>query len=271
MPHAPQFEGSICVSTHFPPQFTVPPRHCEAHVPLEQTSPLAHAFAHAPQFAGSICVSTHFPPQSVVPPAQLEAQVPFEQTSPLLHALPQAPQLAGSSLVCTHCPPQSVAPGHAFPPVPPVAPVAPTFPVPPVAPPPSPPRPPSLAPTPLIGPLSEPPQPTGSPNAVIAAKPSAPPSSFVRESFMVFSSSQSNVSRPPQGRQTRGPCLYTGRRPNLPFAARSKPGLAGLGTGSVGYQLRAILGRILDHKKQRAPHFRSGRELRADLKRRREG
>lgn len=67
MPHAPQFAGSLFVSTQRFPHCVVPPPHEESHLPFEQNSLGAHAVPHAPQFAGSKSVTVQTPLQSVAP------------------------------------------------------------------------------------------------------------------------------------------------------------------------------------------------------------
>jgi hypothetical protein len=73
-PHAPQFTGSRCTSTHDPPQSVSPVGQLVAQWPAVHAWPGPHAVPHAPQFAGSRCTSTHDPPQSISPVGQLVAQ-----------------------------------------------------------------------------------------------------------------------------------------------------------------------------------------------------
>ena len=104
----PQFESSLEVSTHAPPQSVSEPAQLESHVPSEQTSPLAHAVPHAPQWLASLLVSVHAPAQSVSPVGQ--PQLPPRQSSSGRHAKSHAPQWASSLPTSTHPPPQSVSP-----------------------------------------------------------------------------------------------------------------------------------------------------------------
>ena len=70
MPHAPQFDGSVVVSTHAPPHDSRFPG--QPHTPLVQAAPGAQALPHAPQFCGSFLVFTHWPLAQIVwPGAQL--------------------------------------------------------------------------------------------------------------------------------------------------------------------------------------------------------
>jgi hypothetical protein len=47
----PQCIGSVCKSTHDPPQAVSPSAHDAAHVPFEQTRSLEHALRHPPQWS----------------------------------------------------------------------------------------------------------------------------------------------------------------------------------------------------------------------------
>ena len=84
VPQAPQFAGSVSVSTQLLPHCVEPPRHATAHCPIEQSSPAAHVVPQAPQFAGSFIVSMQAPlqtvPEHVGPPPP--TQLPFVHVSP---------------------------------------------------------------------------------------------------------------------------------------------------------------------------------------------
>jgi hypothetical protein len=96
LPHAPQFEGSLCVSLHV-----------GAHLPLVHTSPLGQALPHAPQFVSLCVTSTQLPLQSVSPALHVSVHLPWLQTSPEGHAFAQLPQCFASEVVSTqslpHC------------------------------------------------------------------------------------------------------------------------------------------------------------------------
>jgi len=117
-PQPPQFNGSVCVSTHAEPHAVSPvpqPVAVETHAPAEQISPVPHACPHVPQFAGSDCVSTHDAgvPHEVNPVSQVHAPAAQNCRSP--HVVPQSPQLRGSLVTSTHAVPPPV--GHVLPPV----------------------------------------------------------------------------------------------------------------------------------------------------------
>ena len=62
MPHAPQLEVSVLVSTQEDPHVVLLPQSV-LHVPLWHTLPLGQTVAQAPQCAGSELSSTHLPLQ----------------------------------------------------------------------------------------------------------------------------------------------------------------------------------------------------------------
>jgi hypothetical protein len=78
VPHAPQFAGSLRVSTQAPEQVLRPPVH--AHWPATQRLAPVQAVPQAPQFARSLRVSTQAPPQLVRPVAHVVVQMPALQT-----------------------------------------------------------------------------------------------------------------------------------------------------------------------------------------------
>ena len=65
VPHVPQFEGSVCVSTQLPEQLSAPFGHDMPQLPFEHTRPAPQAVSQLPQCAPSVCVSTHSVPHSV--------------------------------------------------------------------------------------------------------------------------------------------------------------------------------------------------------------
>jgi hypothetical protein len=82
-PQAPQFWGSVVVSTHALPHASVIAEHDGAHALEAQTSPVAHVMPHAPQLPGSVVRSTQRPPQFFCPAGQ--RQTPFTQCRPPEH------------------------------------------------------------------------------------------------------------------------------------------------------------------------------------------
>jgi len=88
----PQCVGSFIVSTHLPPQLTVPIGHTTPHWPFRHMLPFVHALPHWPQFRLSLARFTQALPHTVVPPVQLKAHWPLEQTCPGWQTLPQTPQ-----------------------------------------------------------------------------------------------------------------------------------------------------------------------------------
>jgi hypothetical protein len=114
---APQFVGSLCVLTHWPPQRVWPPEHVYLHtlfwhVTVAPEGGAPQAVPHPPQLSGSLEVLTHAPLQDVYPVSQLIPHCPPAHVAlpccgtmqPLLHE----PQLLGSFCVSTHCPEHSV-------------------------------------------------------------------------------------------------------------------------------------------------------------------
>jgi hypothetical protein len=113
LPHAPQFEALLSVSTQTPKQSTlIPPGH--RHAPSMHWKPARHALPHAPQLSSSSSRFAQVPPQSRVPVGHTHA--PDWQSCPARHSLPQAPQLVGSLARSTHpASPQSVSPSSVQP------------------------------------------------------------------------------------------------------------------------------------------------------------
>lgn len=83
IPHAPQFLGSVWVSTHAEEQFFWFAPHAAVQTPLLQTWLAPHAVPHAPQFLGSFNVAEQVPPQF----SSVKGQVQW----PLVH--PRLPQV----------------------------------------------------------------------------------------------------------------------------------------------------------------------------------
>jgi hypothetical protein len=75
-PQPPQLLLSVCVFTHAPPQFVVPPIHVVEHVPLMHTWPVVHAIVQLPQCIASVAVLMQVPLQSVVPLGHAHAPPP---------------------------------------------------------------------------------------------------------------------------------------------------------------------------------------------------
>lgn len=76
-PQAPQFIGSLRVSTQTPPQRTCPAGHAPApQRPAAQAIPAGQVMPQTPQFIGSPCVSMHDPPQSDCPAGHPAAHAP---------------------------------------------------------------------------------------------------------------------------------------------------------------------------------------------------
>jgi len=63
VPHPPQFEVSLAVSTHEPLQSVFVPQSVE-QAPALQTLPAGHAVAQSPQCAAFESTSTHAPPHA---------------------------------------------------------------------------------------------------------------------------------------------------------------------------------------------------------------
>lgn len=105
---APQFVGSLRVSTHAPLQAVEPEAQLSAHLPWEQVSILPHLVPHAPQFATSAARFTHAPAQAVYPASHVIPHWPLAQTAApwrgAAHLVSQAPQCAGSLSSRRHWP-----------------------------------------------------------------------------------------------------------------------------------------------------------------------
>jgi hypothetical protein len=83
VPHVPQFEGSVVVSTHVPPHPVFPGAQ---HKPLLHVAPAVQTVPHAPQLLESELRSRHAPPQFVVPPPHVRPHTPPEHSSPVAQA-----------------------------------------------------------------------------------------------------------------------------------------------------------------------------------------
>jgi hypothetical protein len=113
VPHAPQFMGSVLVSTHTPPHVVDPAE--QTQTPLVHASPLAHVRPHAPQLFRSDETSAHPVAHATSPAGQMHA--PPAHVAPGPQLCPHVPQCAGVVVKSTHSPgagPQRVVPvGHA--------------------------------------------------------------------------------------------------------------------------------------------------------------
>ena len=109
MPHAPQLEKFVVVSTQAPLHNAWPLGHWH-WLPL-QVWPAGQALPHAPQLATSLVRLTQLPLHAVCPPAQLRAQLPLEQTLPLGQLLSQVPQWSTADSKSTQALPHAVRPG----------------------------------------------------------------------------------------------------------------------------------------------------------------
>ena len=76
VPHAPQLEGSFCVSRHDPVQLVRSAGHESWQRPSEHTLPAGHATPHAPQLRLSLRTSTQRSVQYVCPAEHSTAQRP---------------------------------------------------------------------------------------------------------------------------------------------------------------------------------------------------
>jgi hypothetical protein len=121
LPHAPQFDVSVCVSTQALPHFVKPAMQVKSHDPALQTgTPFAggvHTVPQDPQWLGSVCWFTHAPLHALKPASHTKPQVDAEQVAVLcagaVHTCPQAAQFWVSLVVSTQLPPQLVWPiGH---------------------------------------------------------------------------------------------------------------------------------------------------------------
>lgn len=130
-PQRPQFNGSVCRSTHEAPHTERPAS--QRHMPSRQncggrhtTSPLSqlgaashtpstharqarHRRPQAPQLAVSVRASTQRAPHAIRPVGH--THVPASQTPPCWQRRPQPPQCVGSDRVSTHAPGHGVSPG----------------------------------------------------------------------------------------------------------------------------------------------------------------
>jgi hypothetical protein len=113
---APQWSGSLCVSTHFPSQLVVSPGHEMMQELPEHTSFWAQVLAQVPQCWLSFVKFTHALPQVENPESHdIEHSPPWHTGRPLSgagHALPHVPQLAVDVWVSTHWAPHFVNAGE---------------------------------------------------------------------------------------------------------------------------------------------------------------
>jgi len=110
MAQAPQFSGSVAVSSQLCPQAVNGAVQVATQAPAWQklVAP-PHALPHIPQLSGSPASERQMPPQSWVPVGHVHE--PSTQVVPCSQVIPQPPQFLGSVPVSTHWPPQSVVPG----------------------------------------------------------------------------------------------------------------------------------------------------------------
>jgi hypothetical protein len=87
---APQFAGSVCVSTQWPLHAVIVPGH--EQTPAMHVVPAAHVVPQVPQFIGSIVGSTHTLPHDACPVGHITRQVPSVHASLSAQALSQVPQ-----------------------------------------------------------------------------------------------------------------------------------------------------------------------------------
>jgi hypothetical protein len=99
VPHFPQLEAALEVSTHDPPQLVRVPQ-SPPQMPVLQTLPLGHTVAHLPQWVESELRSMQAPLQLVKPGLHTTSQTLLVQTAaPFVgtrHTVPHFPQLATS-------------------------------------------------------------------------------------------------------------------------------------------------------------------------------
>lgn len=115
-PHAPQFDRSIMVLAHEPPQFTVTPVHVVTHSPPRQARAMVppsvavvpQALLHMPQLRGSLVRFTQTPLQDISPGGHWQA--PPRHSRPAVQVMPQPPQFSSSVFVSTQPPAHAVRP-----------------------------------------------------------------------------------------------------------------------------------------------------------------
>jgi len=114
MPHPPQLNSSLEVTTHAPSQLVCPGGHVAVQAPFTQVCAFGHSAAQAPQLVTLFCKSTQLRPHAVRPAWQLVVQAPLTQTSAGGQRVPQAPQLFESDASSVQLPSQLAEPGHAW-------------------------------------------------------------------------------------------------------------------------------------------------------------
>jgi hypothetical protein len=104
----------VRVSTHAPPQATVPAEQVKPQTPFAHRAvPPAgagHALLQAPQCCALLVTLTQAPAQARRPAALSRTQSPPWQASPAAQERPQAPQFRGSVARATQAPLQSAVP-----------------------------------------------------------------------------------------------------------------------------------------------------------------
>jgi hypothetical protein len=112
LPQAPQFSGSLLVSTQRPSHEV--PAQSIVHSPLSQVaapfSPAMQLVPHAPQLPSDELKLTHVPPQLVLSASHASVHAPLEQTLPRLQRAPHAPQCSGSLLRSAQSSPHDTSP-----------------------------------------------------------------------------------------------------------------------------------------------------------------
>ena len=118
VPHCPQFAGSVCLLTHFPPHMSVWPGG-QAHAPSTQLWLARHAWPHEPQLAKSVLRSAHVSPHLSSPAGHWHRPITQIASDIQACAAPHPPQLFGSDARSTQRPLHTVdcSGGHAQPPL----------------------------------------------------------------------------------------------------------------------------------------------------------
>lgn len=88
--HAPQFSGSLLLSTQTPPQTICPLGHWQ--IPETHERPPVQTVPHVPQFASSVAVLTQSNPHAVVPGRHCVAQAPARHSWPAAQTFAHVPQ-----------------------------------------------------------------------------------------------------------------------------------------------------------------------------------
>jgi hypothetical protein len=109
---APQFQGSVCASTHFLLHQDLPTSHRAMHLPVSQRLSSSHVAPHAPQFVSSAFTSTQAVdvavPHFVLFPSH--PHVPASQCVSPSHLRLHAPQFESLVFTSMHALPHTVSP-----------------------------------------------------------------------------------------------------------------------------------------------------------------